>query len=526
MRMKRNRSGALALSLLLFSGLCGCTYVPVTESEVPQQSMEPAPGNSRFDAAAYQADIEALREIWDQSGQDAPVKAQIEEMLRAVDTAYADYARAEIAYYSDWNNEERRQTRSAAYEDLYIVSDMTNWALANGYHRSAYGSLFAPYVTTDDLDYYLVTTLPHVISDAKADASDASALLDDYYSAAYDEDTDDAERNLQCAQLYLDILNSTSESDYDYEAFLRDYTPEDAAAVYEELKDTFLPLYEELSFRVLDSDAELPEITDPMAALKTYAPRLSARIAESVERLFDGRLFTVARGDDCYDGSFTVDLPSEQCALMYLYFYGDFTDLTTAIHEFGHFNSEWRCRTPVLLQQNCVDLAEVQSQGMEVLFTSFYGDLLHEDAKTAEQYALFNLMDAVVSGLCVGRFEAAVMEQADTLEPEDVLALYDRYCASCGVGLELYEITHLYEQPGYYVSYGVSALAALQLYVLLQTQPEEAIRCYEKLCDCSAISGEYRFRQAMQECGMADVFEQGQVSALSQQLSVRLKELQ
>lgn len=75
--MKRNRFRTLILSLLLFAGLCGCTHAPATESEVPQQSTEPASGNSRFDAAAYKADIEALREIWDQPGQDAPVQAQI-----------------------------------------------------------------------------------------------------------------------------------------------------------------------------------------------------------------------------------------------------------------------------------------------------------------------------------------------------------------------------------------------------------------------------------------------------------------
>ena len=524
--MIRNRLFALALSGLLAAGLCGCHHHQPEKEPEASQSIQPESRDLHFDPASYKAKIEAMCDLWEQPGQDAQITAQIEEMVRAVDTVYADYARAEIAYYSDWNNEALRAKRSAAYEDLYIVSDMTNWAMVNGYHRSAYAALFAPYVTAEDTEYYLITALPRVMSGAKADATDSSQLLDDYYSAAYDDSTDEAERNLQCAQLYLDILNSSPVSDYDYEAFLRDYTPGDVTAVYGELADAFVPVYTELSRQMLESDAVMPEISDPMAVLKTYAPQLSDSIAESVGRLFDGHLYTVVRGDDCYDGSFTVNLPSEHSAMMYLYFYDDFTDLTTAVHEFGHFNSEWDCQTPVLLQQNCVDLAEVQSQGMEVLFTLFYDDFLHDDAKTAEQLALFGLMDAVVSGLCVGRFEAAVMEQADTLNPEDVLALYRRYCTSCGVALELYEITHLYEQPGYYVSYGVSALAALQLYVQLQTNPEAAIRSYEKLCECSAISGEYRFRQAMQECGMADVFAAGQVTALSQQLNARLNELQ
>ena len=523
--MKRNRLFVLTFAVLMLSGLCGCNQGPVKEQEPPQSS-EPANSTAHFDIDAYKAKIEALRGIWDQTGQDALVKKQISEMLSTVDDVYADYARAEIAYYKDWNRDELREKRNAAYEDLYVVSDMTRWMIANGYHRSGYGALFEPYQTSEDVNYYLMTTLPRVIASAKSDASDSAQMLEDYYSAAYDDTTDTGERNLQCAQLYLDILNSSSAYDYDYEAYLRDYTPEDVAAVYAEMCDAFLSVYAEASELLLENDAGLPAVADPMAILQTYAPKLSGSITESVGKLFEGALYTIVRGDDCYDGSFTVALPSEHAALMYLYFYDDFTDLTTAVHEFGHFNSEWRCQTPVLLQQNCVDLAEVQSQGMEILFTAFDDDCLHDDAKAAEQLTLYNMIDAVVSGLCIGKFENAVMEQAELLQPEDVLELYERYCTSCGVGLELYEITHLYEQPGYYVSYGVSALAALQLYVQLQTDRDEAIRSYEKLCGCSSLSGAYRFRQAMQECGMADVFAAGQVTAISQQLSVRLKELQ
>ncbi|MBP0968147.1 MAG: hypothetical protein J5722_10955, partial [Oscillospiraceae bacterium] len=180
--MIRNRLFALALSGLLAAGLCGCHHHQPEKEPEASQSIQPESRDLHFDPASYKAKIEAMCDLWEQPGQDAQITAQIEEMVRAVDTVYADYARAEIAYYSDWNNEALRAKRSAAYEDLYIVSDMTNWAMVNGYHRSAYAALFAPYVTAEDTEYYLITALPRVMSGAKADATDSSQLLDDYYS--------------------------------------------------------------------------------------------------------------------------------------------------------------------------------------------------------------------------------------------------------------------------------------------------------------------------------------------------------
>lgn len=518
--MKRYRLCALAAFLLL--GLCGCS--PAL-TQKPDSGAQPAESDGRFDISAYKTKIESLKAVWSQPGHEDEIRAVIPELFQTADEAYAAYIRSEIAYYCDWNNDLLADARNAAYEDLSVATDMTRWTVFNGAKRSEYKDLFAAYDLDCDPAYYLLYTLTRLISYAKKNAAEDSALLDSYYDAAYGGSADPAEKNLECAQLYLDILNSEPASDHDYSSYCRDYTPEDVVTLYGELIPVFQPLRGRIFNALKERDAGLPSPGDTMQLLQKYAGRLSPEIGESADILIGEQLYTAVGGSDCYDGCFTVSLPNEQTALMYLYTDGSYLDFTSAVHEFGHFHSERNEQTPVLLQKNCVDLAEVQSQGMEVLFTAFYPEIFGENAQTAELAELFSLTDAVLSGLAVGRFEAAVMEQADSLKAEDVLALYEKYCTSCGVDLEFYEITHLFEQPGYYVSYGVSALPALQLYTEMQEDAETARQRYAKISAVSSVAGTARFRQTMRECGLDDIFTPGTATALAEQLQSSLERL-
>lgn len=518
--MKRYRLSALSVVLMLF--LCGCSPL---EKQIPESADSGTKSADRFDISVYKEKIETMKSIWTQPGHADELRTAVTELLRTADEVYASYIRTEIAYYSDWNNEQLTAARDTAFEDLGVATDMTRWAIFNGAKHSAYKELFAEYDLDCEPDYYLLNNLMRTISYAKKNAAEDTKLLDLYYNTAYGDSSDTDAKNRECAQLYLDILNSAPASDYNYDAYCRDYTPEDVTAVYEELIPAFQPLCQQLTDALTEGSRELPSPGDTMQLLQQYAAKLSPEIRESADLLIGDRLYTAVSGSECYDGSFTVSLPNEQTALMYLYTDGTYLDFTSAVHEFGHFHSERKDQTPVLMQKNCIDLAEVQSQGMEVLYTAFYPEIFGKDAETAELAALFNLTDAVLSGLAVGRFEAAVMENAETLTPDEVLELYDRYCTSCGISLELYEITHLFEQPGYYVSYGVSALPALQLYTMMQDDTGAARQSYAKISAVSSAAGDKKFRQAMQECGMADIFTPGTVTALAEQLQISIERL-
>ena len=58
-------------------------------------------------------------------------------------------------------------------------------------------------------------------------------------------------------------------------------------------------------------------------------------------------------------------------------------------------------------------------------------------------------------------------------------------------------ISHLFESPGYYISYSTSALAAFDLFDDVNNDPYKALERYEKIAKISCNSGEYNFRKRL-----------------------------
>ena len=264
---------------------------------------------------------------------------------------------------------------------------------------------------------------------------------------------------------------------------------------------------------------------DPYDLLKKYAPRISEKVAESSEKLFREHLYTIPAGEKSYDGSYTVSFPNEQSAHIFTYLDGTFYDLLTVTHEFGHFHSDWRDTTPVYCQVTNMDIAEAQSQCMEMLFTAYYGDIFGDDAVYYELLALYSLLDSIAAGFSVGEFENEAVGHKDSMSNEDLVALFDGYAEECNLGHELYEVSHLFEQPGYYVSYGVSALPALQLYTMMQEDHSKAAAVYDKLSSISCSSGEYSFNDAMAECGFESCFAPDMIGRSAELIRARIDEL-
>jgi len=530
--MKSYKYRAIAAALLMSVCCTGCSLSNLTGGE--SSAAETDFLDRRYDIEAIKEKAQALQKTVMQSDAEEEVDRAIAELLQAEDEAYAVYVRADMDYYANWNDESLAKLSDRTYEDFCVADEILTWAFCNAYQKSVYADQFAPYIDESWLEYYVANTLNRVISYARSSASSSGELLDDYYSTAYSDDVDPdnpSETNYTCAQLYLDTLASYDTSEYLYNYYSRDYSVEESSSDYQYLAEHLVPIYTEL-YDYLTADSRFRQIQtgglsveDPYATLQEFAPRLSPEIAESVEKLFSEQQYRAVSGDDCYDGSYTVALPGEQTALMYTYLAGDYYDLTTVVHEFGHFHSDWRDTTPVYLIQNCIDLAEVQSQSMEMLFTSFYGEIYGDDAEYVELLALYNIMDAVISGFAVGEFEYEVMQNLDDYSATEVCTLFNSIHNTCDLGIELYQITHLYEQPGYYISYGVSALAALQVYALMQEDMDSAVEKYTRISSLSSAAGDYQIVSGLAECGFDDIFEEATLAHLCDVLAARIEEL-
>lgn len=530
--MKLYRIPAAALAAMCLLCLNGCIAddflgmkSSVSESSAADHSAQ------RYDLEPLKAMAEQLQETKMQTDAEEQMKAGIQEILDEVDKAYAVYIHANMDYYAHWNDKDRSALSDETYADYCVADEIATWAFCNACQKADYDDLLEPYVSQDWMAYYLANNLNRVMSRTRSQAQENGSLLEDYYSTAYSEDVDPddpAETNFTCAKLYLETLAKYDTSEFLYNIYYRDYTAEETSAMYHDLLDRLLPLYQDLKDYVKENPrAEKLKnnsyaADDPYLTLKQYAPKLSPEIAEAAEHLFSGPYYVKAEGTDAYDGCYTVVCPSEKTAWMYTYLAGDYYDLTSVVHEFGHFNADLRDLTPVYCSKNCIDIAEVQSQGMEMLFTTFYDDIYGEDADYLEALALFNIMDSVIRGFSVGEFEYQIMRDLDAATPGEVRRTFREIMDAAGLKTELYQISHLYEQPGYYISYGVSALAALQIYAQMQENPDRAVDMYTKITHVRANSGEMQFSEALHACGFEDLFSDASLDGIVDTLEKHL----
>ena len=325
-----------------------------------------------------------------------------------------------------------------------------------------------------------------------------------------------------------------SYADYAYWAqYNRDYTLEDAAPLREAAKEYILPLQLQLSERLTDQD---------IRALDIRSRRSGEELLDSVGpfiRDFDremGEAFDFMRAHHLYDiefspeklpTSYTLALPAYGSAFIFLSPYGNYQDYSDLVHEFGHFNETFYCAQHELWADFNIDVGEIDSQALELIFTGYAGELFGERyGQVYQDLILYNILDSVLEGCLYDEFQAAVYENPE-LSLEELNRLFKELSEEYGYAYEdgveedasWVEVSHNFQNPLYFISYATSALAALDLWFLYLDSPRQGREVY---LDLSALSLSRPYREAVEAVGLGDVFEPETVPALAEMLEAHL----
>ena len=96
----------------------------------------------------------------------------------------------------------------------------------------------------------------------RVDYNISDSYLDEYYDIVNDTKTEDGEKNIAAAELYLDIL-STYSADTLYDYYDRDYSPEDIFALSGVIRSELTPVTE----NIMDILSQMPEYEELYNAL-------------------------------------------------------------------------------------------------------------------------------------------------------------------------------------------------------------------------------------------------------------------
>lgn len=331
-------------------------------------------------------------------------------------------------------------------------------------------------------------------------------------------------------------LGFRSYSEYAYEDYGRDYSTEEVRKIHQAVKDYIVPIYRRITFSAailsLFSDEETtPEYSEKgfIKQFRESLARLSPKMTEALDYMLRNEMISSAPSKDKMETNFTTFFADYNTPFIFTQWESDSSSVSTMIHEFGHSANYyinpvygWNILDPL-------DLAEVDSQGLEMLMMKDYETFFGE--KNADAMRLEKLSDAMyslISGCMEDEFQQKVYENPD-MTLEELNTLYASLADEYGfadlfgyAGVEWAAVPHTFQSPMYYISYATSQIVALEIWEKARTDEKNGEEIYLKILNRPAFS---KFRSFVQSCGLSDPLDPDTIIRLSETINSAVKDL-
>jgi len=322
-------------------------------------------------------------------------------------------------------------------------------------------------------------------------------------------------------------LGYDSYAEYAYDLHGRDYSPEDAAAFQQAAKTYIAPLYEEiyeLSYATdyytlysgeYDSGGLLPKIYD---CAKEISPKISAAMNYMLTR----GLYNIEPSATKLSGGFTTYFTSYGAPFLFDNWDGSWNSVAGFTHELGHYTSYYGRDPYGWDTPDSTDVAEIDSQTLELLFMNDYDLIFGEDiAEAARMEEMLNVLHAILSGCMEDEFQQRLYANPD-MTLDEINALYYQLAEEYGLSAvyhyspeEWVFITHTFESPFYYISYAASMVPAAEIFFLSQEDGDRAVAVYEEILGRENGEG---FLELLERENLGDPFDPETLSTLESQV--------
>lgn len=516
------------------------------------------------EANAYK---EANPELSDEELAERFTKESFEEaynnLVGYLDRISTAYTMANVAYYENIYDEAVSEKRAQIYEDYLDVSDAIHSELrkvATSPYQSALTDIVgASFVTS--IQEYEDMTEEEKARELKLEALSKefeAASMEDYtieykgqewtFERFNTEDLNDMESSdviaifnalyeakaMAVGEIYKEILLINNEiaveegydnyAEYAYEVgFNRDFTVSDAKKLFKDVKASRnyiknLVSYEEELYEY-DPGWFTQDDTKTYEMLYPYIAGIDSELGYSLDYLLRNNLYEMKASDTKPDKGFSTSLDLFGDAYIFDSPFLSSKDFNTYTHEFGHYNAYFYDVPNTFDEGNCLDISEIQSQGLEMLMAMQYPDMFDENTALFLEYQQVDgLIDSISTGAIIAEFEIYAYEHPDaTIEElgKRYLEIYNEHGYRYADGIDhLYtwaDVPHIFTSPFYYVSYATSALSALEIYAMAHEDYPMAV---EKYMEVSAVDSRMGYKTACAYIGLSDIFEKGTVKRI------------
>lgn len=555
-RIKRFASALLALIMLL--SLCGCDPMSLLPSDYDVTKLERAFNGGEpvrdeslsFAQIEYsRPDVEAIEQLCGRIEELLDEHASRKDVISSLNDFFDMYAnfRTMLVLASIYND---LDVSDEFYADEYVYCSVM-WGKVQSFFEDVlmvcYNSHMSAFLDANYFNGYLDESYGNEDGFA-ADGrlvelqERESELLNDYRGFLLEINASDSydvyeEYNESVAEIYIELIKLRREIaeemgyesyiEYAYDGLGREYEPEELEEYTAAVKAKLVPLYKELNekgaFYYMYYDLREVGEAETMSILSSAAEKMGGDIYDSLQFMKNSGLYDISGGEAKLDASYVTYLDDYNVPFLFSKTYGFADDILTVGHEFGHFVDYYINYGSDISN----DSAEMFSQGMEYLLLEYIGN-----EELAAELTHFKLLDALylyVSQLSFNDFEERVYALSDKeLTVDNINAIYAEVAGEYGYAEDYdsellpylwIDISHLFEQPFYVISYCVSDSAAFGLYELELENPGKGLAAYMDLVD---VCDEYGFLELLDNEGLPSPLSADAVSLIADTLRSRL----
>ena len=473
------------------------------------------------------------------------IASDYEAVMGELDELYEQY------YYGQIDEDEYNMQAAALQVkmfDLYTQFVEANNKIAqdaeyDNYMDYAYANVYGREYKPSDvtaMQNYVRTHIGPIIAKV-ADAYNKMIVSDEETGESYVNFATDASESFYYGLAYDSVFENAQQT---YEEFYDAYGWY-LEAVYEYSKEELVAYWKAVNDEILMANEYLGNYFKYMTS--STAGSKGINFFNHAAQLFERGNYFVGS----YEAAYTYYIGAQDLSI--LYFGGeDYTTAFTFVHEFGHYyNGIYNGGMNLSMDHD-----ETQSQGNEMMFLAWLYEQTKGNSSLTSGFnfleieQLFNILSTIIMSTAVDEFEQAAYSQSykgealptitatiDGTEKEvvDYQTLYDTILKTYWSDVAEYLNTEYWsyvvvDSAGYYISYAMSALPSLEIYVTARQQGLDTARdSYFKLFTFSENEtlvdangdGECTYEEILNWCGLKGPFQPELYSTITSYFSSR-----
>lgn len=242
-----------------------------------------------------------------------------------------------------------------------------------------------------------------------------------------------------------------------------------------------------------------------------YLNSLEGTMGDNMRHVFENKNCVFSNNSNSHPTAFQTYLYEDEKP--FCLFGSNGQSANTMVHEIGHYYASLTNN-----DINNYDLCETHSQGNEFLFIKFCeGEMNQNIYSCVRSYNLVNASYVIILATIVDEFEQRVyaLESVEDMTSEDFDAIMTEVCEAYGgidwVTNNISDPLNYWRQvvisnPVYYISYAVSAVAAVEVFALAEEDYAAAITAYTQLVE--GVTEEDGFLETLKNAGFTTPFEE------------------